>query len=1342
MRGAFLLTMGLACSASAARAQVIVAGPVTTQITATPGERVTIPLAVNMVGAPGIALGSYGARFTWNPALMRLVSATPGTFAAPVVNADSAPLGVLRFAAASSLGASGIPVLANITLEVTGTSIADTFRVSFSEMDAALTFQDLLPFLTVTNGSFCAGAVFGDLNSDGVIQALDAQIALMHAVGMAVADTANGDVDADGIVGTRDALIILSDVVGLDVSAFRIGTFVSGVCTAGSATALNVIPASMTLAAGDTFRVSAQVRDSAGNLLGGTQLVWSSSNPAVASMDSTGTLRALTDGTVTITGSVSPALSGTGSVTVGPRHRWRVDPANAQGSLAEIGSDLYPFSTIAAAVAHAAAADTIAVAAARYAEPLSAAMGLVFMGDSGPGGMPIIATPNRPAGQMNGPGTYVVRRFRVEESQAGLSIVGDTVSVSSLVFVALRGPALRIVGPDRATVRGVTVDGVGAVGIGIDTAGVVQVANVRVTGVEPTSQAVTDGVGLFVRADTVFLDTVTVSGVAGAGIITRDAERTRVRRLRMEFVVDGLRADSGGTLEVLDSTVIRFVEAGAGITGDFDTLRVLGAVIEDVGGPGIAQGPAWFGFDALTIADTRIERAGGGILVPYFGATATLRRLTIRNVDGDGIDVRVTAMDVDTILVEQAGGDGLNAYLNSSLTVDGSTFRGIAGYGIYGSTSGFGRALITGTRIENARDGGIYSTHDTLELLADTVVGTAGIGIEHDYGMLLTVRDVLVRGTADENLYTYSTLRVDIARSRFDTAGTTDNASGIEIWYADTVRVDSSAVRGSRDEGISINYVGRAYVLHDTLEGNFRFGSLLGGSSFQSGALHLNSVDTAYVRHNMVRDNRGTSISVYPGSPHRYTRIDSNSVRGPWTGLFVSGVDSVLSRIEVVDNAFTGRIGGNESYQVYAQYLGQLLVSGNTFDSIAGYGVYLFYGDSLRVLNNVITNQRDGGGTTYALSAHRVGTAVFDGNTVTCTGSSFTEGVYVYRATVTATNNVVSGCARGVSMSFDLAGPDTAMVAGNRIGGAGVLVGGIVVRGSVHATLVNNVVTDGVFSDGAIAALGTRFLHVPNVSITGDSVLGGAGRGIVLQWVDTADVSGATVSGLGSLYADTTSEAGIWLRNVFGPVRVHGSRVTGSADAGILLTDTTRSVVLDTNLVADNLGSGVVLRSRATILGVPDTVRANRNSLRRNQPFGVRVDSITTDLQFNNIEGNAFGLRSFDVDVVDASNSWWGDALGPACDTALGCAEGTTGDSIAGPAFAFSPPAADTIVGSPPGGPPAMMARTFRAGTFRARVVPLPSDPPEPPRAELPPPPVPPAPPARRVDERPAGGAR
>src|SRR5262249_17839578 len=62
------------------------------------------------------------------------------------------------------------------------------------------------------------------------------------------------------------------------------------------------------LAVGDSARVSATLRDSAGELLIGRSVAWASSSPSVATVDTTGMVRSITAGTTTITATSGAAF--------------------------------------------------------------------------------------------------------------------------------------------------------------------------------------------------------------------------------------------------------------------------------------------------------------------------------------------------------------------------------------------------------------------------------------------------------------------------------------------------------------------------------------------------------------------------------------------------------------------------------------------------------------------------------------------------------------------------------------------------------------------------------------------------------------------------------------------------------------------------------------------------------------------------------------------------------------------------------------------------------------------------------------------------------------------------
>jgi hypothetical protein len=71
------------------------------------------------------------------------------------------------------------------------------------------------------------GVLHGDVNGDGQIQALDAQLVLQALVGLplpaGVHAMPNGDADCNGTLQAIDAQIILASLVGIDVSKFCVG---------------------------------------------------------------------------------------------------------------------------------------------------------------------------------------------------------------------------------------------------------------------------------------------------------------------------------------------------------------------------------------------------------------------------------------------------------------------------------------------------------------------------------------------------------------------------------------------------------------------------------------------------------------------------------------------------------------------------------------------------------------------------------------------------------------------------------------------------------------------------------------------------------------------------------------------------------------------------------------------------------------------------------------------------------------------------------------------------------------------------------------------------------------
>lgn len=1311
MRRALALALLCTGAVTTARGQSIVAGPVATQIFAGVGERITIPVAVNMTGAPGIALGSYRARLKWNPTLMRLVSATAGTFSAPAVNADSAAQGVLRFAAATSQGTVGVPILVNVTLEVQSLASADTFRLTFPEMNAATTFQDLLPFLSVTTGSFCAGAIFGDLNQDGVIQAVDAQIALMHAVGMTLppgADTLAGDVDADGTVGTRDALIILSDVIQLDVSQFRIGTLQSGICQTGNPTQVLVVPSTVTLAAGDSFRVSAQVRDSAGNLAPGLQLAWSSSTPGTATVDSLGVVRALADGSVTITAAVSPALMGNGAVTIGPRRRWRVDPANARGPGTEVGSDTYPFSTIGQAVQRAAPGDTIAVAAAPFTEPLATTKPLVFLGDSGASGMPRLRTPGRAAADVLTAGRVVIRRFRVEQSGAGFNLEADTIDLSSVAMTSLQGPGMRLAGTGRATVRGVTIDGAAKIGIGIDRQGPVQLAQVTIRGVSGGEQDTTGGI-LAVGPDSLFLDTVRVSG-ARNGIIVRRVELVRMRGGSIISVGDGLSADSTVTIRVDNGTVIR--EVGRyGVWGDADSVRLTNVTIRRVGEAAVSL--ARPGYHDATLTGVAIDSTPAAIVGPPIGING--RRFTVLNSvlrAGGGNTVWPRA---DTVYVDSTTIGNRNGYLCGLVLGSGTRYTRVrasrfehAGFGIgvctpdpyttgdFSYPSG-GYVEVRGSVFDTPYTA-IHVHPDSLLFQDDTVRATGWGVFQEVHGGVLTPQWVRVRGgravgTLYEGIYVSGAVDVTVAGVTVDSAyqacgGTCAYDAGA-VWLGNvaTARVDSSRIRYARASALVGQATGSIGVYRDTVAGNDP--GVLGGDPYPWQSAFLLQAPVTTVRQTAVLDSagRGGAVELRFTGVDDTVVVDSNFVYGADRGVAASGFDTLTNRVRVAHNTFA-----SVANVAQFEFFRALLVDSNT---VTGQGQGFATGphDTVRARGNTFTGL-GGGDNAFVTTRARASDVRLEGNDITCTSSNSAMAFnWQGGGDATFSGNTITGCLFGAFFPQPSTDSSRMVVRGNVIqkgGGTTAPAVGIQLQsGYWDVEMVGNTLADGVFTFGGLVVT-TKMMGRVDSNVASGSI----GRIIRAAQIDSATFRGNTINS-GPASGAISQAGGILVGTVAGWAVVAGNTVSGFGEPGIRILAGTPAgrIRVDSNLVVDGQTAGVLLLS--PVSGV-------RNGIRRNVT-GI-LDSVGgSSFALQDIEGNGYGYLNTSIVFSTDTLTWWGAADGPICN--FDCSTGS-GNEVS-EYLSYFPIATAPVNGVPAGAPPVMAsgALTPRVGTLRLPVV-------------------------------------
>jgi hypothetical protein len=121
--------------------------------TPTQGQTITVPIVIDMSAAGGAALGSFTGTLDWDPAILTY-SSNSGLQAGFMgnVNIANAGSGHIVFNGANVGGATGNITVVTITFNVVdeGTS---PLNLEYSAMAAASTFANLLPNLTITDGS-------------------------------------------------------------------------------------------------------------------------------------------------------------------------------------------------------------------------------------------------------------------------------------------------------------------------------------------------------------------------------------------------------------------------------------------------------------------------------------------------------------------------------------------------------------------------------------------------------------------------------------------------------------------------------------------------------------------------------------------------------------------------------------------------------------------------------------------------------------------------------------------------------------------------------------------------------------------------------------------------------------------------------------------------------------------------------------------------------------------------------------------------------------------------------------------------------------------------------------
>ena len=148
------------------------------------GGSITVAININMSGvsAPDNALGSFTRHVGLEHCgahLQQQLGAPPAGFTG-VVNTASAGSGHITFNGANTTGATGNLNVLSITFDVVAAGTS-ALNLEYSAMAAATSFANLLPNLTITDGSVTAGGAashtvtFNANNGTGTIESADRQ---------------------------------------------------------------------------------------------------------------------------------------------------------------------------------------------------------------------------------------------------------------------------------------------------------------------------------------------------------------------------------------------------------------------------------------------------------------------------------------------------------------------------------------------------------------------------------------------------------------------------------------------------------------------------------------------------------------------------------------------------------------------------------------------------------------------------------------------------------------------------------------------------------------------------------------------------------------------------------------------------------------------------------------------------------------------------------------------------------------------------------------------------------------------------------------------------------------
>jgi hypothetical protein len=1156
-----------------------------------------VPITVDL-SARSDLLGSFALTMRWNPAVLELIGGREGDFGEITVNEDSLPTGVL-FASGAKPGGQGGRVVVAVGRFRPLVAAADTFRLTVSELYAAQTFVDLLADVTASDRPYCpALGRYGDMNDDGAVGSYDALLALSVAVGSVTIPPGTNVAMGDVHDGNGNATVgEIGDVGATDALVML-----------SHAVGLDVI----------SFRVMQMAAGACGGAI-----------PPLLTVD---------PGNVTVVPGqeiqfAALATDAGGNPLAVSDVFWRTsdDRVIAVGpSGVALAVDTGIATVTATRTGGASATATVTVVRQR---------GVVWVDAAALGSPNQLGDASRP---------YATIQQGVEAAQGG-----DTVRVRAGTYAESVNIRRSVVVEGDTSVGGIrpflTDPGGESSVFVVDGGGRVELSSFRT---DTVYRAVTVN-----SADTVWLRNLEVrtrvSGAASVGVDQVGA--LRVERSRFfgpadaYYTTNAILVSSGAGLVRVDSSLITgYGDHALDLTG-VDSLELNANVIRDNYGWGV------YLCNRCGTADTAASVAavirGNRFAGNYYGQVSL--------------------------------GNYRRARFERNVIVGGGYYYydGIALTGHDGSVASFLADSF------DVRDAAWLDARDFDSLLVDSV----DIAARDDYGYLEDGRIAVIRHTrfreltsAAFELYA-STLDsvhlrlLDVDFSGPDSATCDRCGSGVWAYGPGTIQADS--VTGfNLDQAFDLNDT------HLTLT-NSSVTDAYYGAYADCGSIVTSNVAMTDVRYPVYHYGCATTDSVVVTGARferGYTavnvddvvaRIENSTIRD-----FQYGADLYCTRAIVRDDSLV-----NAGYGVYA-YGGcattdSLLVDGITVVGSSSYGVYANSMDLTRIVGSRLVGSQNPIYVNYGR------TVVSDDTVSASTGT----GVYLYSAgsgTITAERNAVSCAAAAADgMYLYTTGGDSAVARDNTVSGCrytgielyarrfveargNTVVNptpyadyGIDARSDTVASVVGNVIS-GPARYGSMIVRNTR-----RAAVDSNTVTGSIGAGVYAYYVDSVAIRGNTVSGHDTLAGGAigVQPGGIVLYHSTnsgpGVATIAGNRVTGSGTAGIVVqrdypTDTV-TVQVDSNAVRGATTAGIRISGYAPVVVTRNAVDSTAND-------GIYVDRVPNDsatirINFNNITRNAvLGVRNQDAIRLDATNNYWGDPSGPACDT---CFAGL-GDSL------------------------------------------------------------------------------